>query len=313
MWRHAMLNEKVASIAQCSHAPYPDDHINECFSGVCNGTLGELLQAPILHEGKMEIAIVSLPVQRFSWAHFIKGGEGDNVEEMLFRPKCKKAISLYLEKNNLVLPAGSWVFSSELPRGCGMASSTADLVATLRCLDAIFDRQSTVSETAEILGCIERSDSVFLDTYALYLSGVQKPIRLFPGNFTFHVFYINEGNVVDTDGVTSSLMAHYKYNLKLYSQNLSDMVTAFERGDLAGIASSSTQSAVLGNGAVPKKNLSALLESKVQLGADGIVVAHTGSLIGYLFAERPTPAQAGRLSAFFRKLGYQCQYEKAQF
>lgn len=283
------------------------------FSGICNGTLGELLQGPLVHAGQMQICIISLPIRRYSWAHYLCGASGDHDAELGRRPKCRKAIDLYLRWHGLTLPKGSWAFSSELPWGRGMASSTADIVATLRCLDAMFARRSDAAMIRAVLREIERSDSVFLESYALYLSGLQEVIRLLPGNPAFHVCYIDEEKAVDTEAVTARLFSHYGSHLQPYQNNLAAMLDAFDRGDLRGIARCATQSAVLGQGAVPKKSLTAMLNNRERFGADGVVVAHTGSLIGYLFVDRPGAMQVGELSAFFLSLGHQCQYAQAQF
>lgn len=175
------------------------------------------MQTPVLHNGKIEIAIISLPIRRFSRAYFIPGQRNQNTLETAGRSKCKKVISSYLKSHKLKLPIGNWVFFSELERSCGMASSTADMVAILRCLDSIFSRKSSTAEIADFLRPIERSDSVFLDSYTLYLSAQQKLVRLMPGNFQFHVYYIDEGYTVDTAGVTPCLISHYRENFNSYN------------------------------------------------------------------------------------------------
>ncbi len=62
------------------------------YSGICNGTLGELLQGPLLQDGKPQIAIISLPIRRYSWVHYLCGCSGDHNDELGKRPKCRKAI-----------------------------------------------------------------------------------------------------------------------------------------------------------------------------------------------------------------------------
>ncbi len=138
-------------------------------------------------------------------------------------------------------------------------------------------------------------------------------MRTFKSNFEFYIFYIDEGYSVETDSITQSLISHYQSNFEDYSQNLALMISAFDRCDLNHIAQCATQSATLSQEIVPKRNFDAVLQSRKRLGADGIVVAHTGSLIGYIFVKKPTIEQIGELSAFFRQLGFQCRYEKAQF
>jgi uncharacterized protein involved in propanediol utilization len=283
------------------------------YSGICNGTLGELLQGPLIHDGRLQIAIISLPIRRYSWVHYRRGAPGDHKLELANRPKCRKAIEHYLRVHDVALPAGSWAFSSELPWGRGMASSTADIVAAVRCLDAVFDLQSSADLIKLMLREIERSDSVFLESYALYLSGLQEVVRLLPGNPIFHVCYIDEESAVDTEAVTPRLIAHYANHLPEYRRNLDAMLAAFDRADSVGIARCATESAILGQGAIPKRSLGAMLDNRERFGADGVVVAHTGSLIGYLYADRPGSVRIGQLSAFFLSLGCQCQYAQAQF
>lgn len=283
------------------------------YSGICNGTLGELLQGPLIRDGNLQIAIISLPIRRYSWAHYLCGAMADNEAELTKRPKCRRAIELYLRDHEAILPEGIWAFSSELPWGRGMASSTADIVAAVRCLDAIFDRQSSPDLIKMVLRGIERSDSVFLESYALYLSGLQEVVRVLPGNPIFHVCYIDEEREIDTEAVTPRLVAHYANHLPEYQRNLDAMLAAFDRADPAGIARCATQSAILGQSAIPKRSLAAMLDNQTRFGADGVVVAHTGSLIGYLFVDRPGAMRIGQLSAFFLSLGYQCQYAQAQF
>ncbi|MCA0977165.1 hypothetical protein LCM19_02170 [Qipengyuania flava] len=275
--------------------------------------MGELLQGPIIHAGKLEIAIISLPLRRYSWAHYVCGAPGNHDDQLSGRSKCRKAIELYLGRHALTLPTGSWDFFSELPCGRGMASSTADIVATIRCLDAVFEGQSDVVTISEILREIERSDSVFLDSPALYLSAHQEVARLLPANAGFHVYYIDEEVAVDTEAVTGRLMTHYAHHLEPYQRLLADMLEAFDQRNLGEIGRCATESAILAQEVLPKKNLAAMLEQRGQFGADGIAVAHTGSVIGFLFADRPCAMQIGEISAFFRRLGYQCQYGQAQF
>ncbi|MGW4981898.1 GHMP family kinase ATP-binding protein [Streptomyces mirabilis] len=66
---------------------------------------------------------------------------------------------------------GRWEYFSELEVGKRMASSTADIVATVRCLFNLYDIAYDQRLVTHILNRIERADSVFIDEYALYLSG----------------------------------------------------------------------------------------------------------------------------------------------
>ena len=217
-----------------------------------------------------------------------------------------------MQRHGVSLPPGQWRFATDLVRGRGMASSTADIVATIRCLDAIFGTQSADAIPA-ILREIERSDSVFLETHALYLSGAQKVAACLPFNPTFHICYIDEGDVIDTEAMGERLLSHYASKASAYAAVLEDITEAFARGEASAIARCATCSAMLGQDAVPKRTLEAMLAHQAEFGADGVTVAHTGSLIGYLFRDRPDVRQVGELSAFFLELGYQCQRVQSGF
>jgi uncharacterized protein involved in propanediol utilization len=278
------------------------------YSGICHGTLGELVQGPYVKNGEMHICLISLPLKRYSCAHFIPGAVSDPESDLARKQKCRRAIDLYLARHQVAMPEGRWFYDSELLEGKGMASSTADIVATIRCLDALFSRHSSPEQLAGMLREIERSDSVFLDSYALYLSGMQEVVYRFAGTPQFYACYIDEGGRVDTERAGARLLEHYARNLAPYSANIAAATTAFTHGDAHGIAACATASAVLGQDALPKRNLDALLRHQAEFGADGVFVAHTGSLLGYLFVREPAPMRMGALSSFFHRLGYRCRF-----
>lgn len=283
------------------------------YRGMCHGTLGELVQGPLIVDGVMHIGIVSLPIRKYSRTEFTLGDNDGQQLALRSKPRCRRAIELYLEQHGKTLPRGRWSFSSELPEGKGMASSTADIVATIRCLDAMFASESSAECIASLLRGIERSDSVFLDSYALYSSDRQEVIRRFPGDPGFHVCCIDEGYAVDTEAVTPVLLEHYARRLEAYSENLERTTRAFERQDLLEIAACATRSAALAQEALPKRNFAALLARQQHFGADGILVAHTGSILGYLYATRPAASTTRELQQFFGELGYSSQLLQTGF
>lgn len=275
-------------------------------SGVCNGTLGELFQGPVPHRGTDGIGIVSFPVDRYTWAHFTRGeGETDPLPPL---SKAAAAARLFLHRYGRDLPPGRWSNHTELDIGVGMASSTADIVATLRCLFQVFQLPYDVFAVIDILSRIERSDSVFLDEFALYLSDRHEVVQPFGTAIGFHACYVVEPGTVDTGAVTPLLLRHYQTSAEAYRTCLDDLLGAFRAGDAAGVARAATASATLSQQVLPKALFDAVLGNREELGADGIFVAHTGAVIGYLFTRRLTRQRMDELSAFFRGLGHQCSF-----
>lgn len=282
-------------------------------SGVCNGTLGELFQGPVRHRGRSGIGLVSFPVDRYAFAHFTVTDDAEDVEPLPVLPKAALGARLFLSRKGLTLPPGRWSHHTELTVGAGMASSTADIVATLRCLFQLFDLPYDLATVTGVLAGIERGDSVFLEEFALYLSDRHEVAERFGTGIGFHTCFAVEPGTVDTESVTSLLMAHYRRRADAYLSCLDELRTAFRAGDAAGVARVSTTSAALSQEVLPKHSYDTVIAHRRHFGAAGIFVAHTGSVIGYLFTDRPGRARMDELSAFFLEIGHQCQFARGGY
>ncbi|MEV8062266.1 hypothetical protein AB0P37_39100 [Streptomyces antimycoticus] len=280
-------------------------------SGVCQGTLGELYQGPLRHGPEPDIALVSFPVDHHSWVHFTHGVDPQGPPPL--GEKSVAAVRLFLERFALELPPGRWSAHSDLRVGVGMASSTADIVAALRCLFHIFSLPYDADVVTGILSSIERADSVFLEEFALYLSARHRVVRRLGTAIGFHTAYITEPGTVDTAAVTPLLLRHYRRRAQEYERCLTDLLKGFSASDPAAVARAATASAVLSQEVLPKRTFEAAFAHREQFGADGVFVAHTGSLVGYLFAHRPALGLKDELSAFFHSLGHQCSFAQGGY
>lgn len=278
------------------------------FLGVCPGSYGELYQGPLpgAHGHDPPIALVSLPADRKARVYFTSGGTG--TAPVPPYPKSARAVQLLLNKYQRTLPTGSWTYRSELPVGVGMASSTADLVATLRCLFQVLELPYDQRVVTEVLAAIERSDSVFLPEFALYLSGRHQLVRRLGTAVRFHTCHILESGTVDTQAVTPLLLPHYRKRASAYERCLTELLKGFRLNDPLAIARAATSSASLSQEVLPKATFDTVLAHRATFRADGVFVAHTGSLVGYLYLRRPPPGLADELSAFFRALGHSCAF-----
>ncbi len=270
-------------------------------SGVCHGTLGELFQGPV-GDG---IGVVSFPVDRYAWAHFTAGGAPDPLPPL---PKAAHSARLFLAEYGLSLPPGRWTSHTELDVGVGMASSTADIVATLRCLFRVFGLPYDPAVVIAILAEIERADSVFLDEFALYLSDRHRVVERLGTAIGFHTCFVVEPGAVDTCAVTPMLLEHYDRRAAAYLACREALLAAFCAGDARGVALAAGTSAALSQKVLPKQTYDAVAAHRAEFGADGTFVAHTGRVIGYLFTTRLARGRMDELSAFFRDLGYQCSF-----
>ncbi|MDJ1137056.1 hypothetical protein [Streptomyces iconiensis] len=295
--------------------PPPSRTPPQTFSGTCHGTLGELFQGPLTYQGSPHIALVSLPVDRHTWHHFTPytGEPPPHAAASRGQPrphgeKSARAADLFLKRYGLTLPPGEWSHHSELDVGVGMASSTADVVAVLRCLRQVLGLPYDQRVLVETLAEIERADSVFLDEFALYLSDLHHVVRGLGTSLRFHTAYVTGPEPVDTEAVTGTLLRHYARRPAAYIDCLNTLLKGFSARDPHTVARAATTSAVLAQEALPKAEFEAVYAARESFAADGVFVAHTGSVLGYLYARRPSPALKSELSAFFRTLGHQCSF-----
>jgi uncharacterized protein involved in propanediol utilization len=271
--------------------------------GSCPGTLGELFQGPIPWRGELEIAIASLPFAGRSRCRYELGateGTGDGLEG---RPKAARAISLLLAQHGLRLPPGRFRLSSELEVGKGMASSTADIVAAVRCVGRVVGRRFRAREIMDALRPVERSDSVFLREGAIYLSERHEVVVRFGRTLGYTAAYLVEPGAVDTEAMRECLLEHYRRSLPAYRAALERFIASAVQRDPFGVARAATESAQLSQRCVPKRCFVAMRSAMRALGADGLFVAHTGSVVGYLYVRPPPLERRAELEAFFAGLG----------
>lgn len=286
--------------------------------GVCHGSLGELFQGVYFQQdGTPNIAIISFSVNLFSYAYF-SYDEAFPYDEACnnildTKPKSHQTIQSYLDFYGLSLPNGKWFYHSDLIQGCGMSSSTADIVASIRCLDSIFQNNSPPKLISEILYGIERSDCVFVDGYNLYLSDKQEIIESFGSiNSPIWCCYINENTPIDTENMYQTLLKYYQTHKSQYADILYNIRQAFRNSDIKSICKLSSKSAELSQNIVPKANYFSMVKNQNNFCADGIFVAHTGSIIGYLFTSKPSPKTMGELVKYFISMGYICKFSNSR-
>ncbi|MFF8644373.1 hypothetical protein [Streptomyces sp. NPDC015345] len=185
------------------------------------------------------------------------------------------------------------------------ATSTADIVATPRCLFRLFALPYDTGVVLGILTGIERADGVFLGEFALYLSGRHRVIRRLGTDIGFHTAYITGPGTVDTTTVTDLLLEQYRRHGEEYERCRTD--------PFKGFASGHSASAALSQNVLPKATFDSMLAHRERFVADGTFVAHTGCLIGCLFPNRPGSDVESDLSAYLHSLGHQCSFAQGGY
>lgn len=256
------------------------------------GTFGELLQGAL--PGGVDF-LVTLPITRCSRAWFRVDPHGP----LQVFPSHKRK-SLRLTRAMLEVGAagagGTLVLDSDLPVGKGLASSSADLVATARAVGGALGLDTSPAAIEGWLRPIEPTDGVMHPGIVVF---EHREVRLRSALGALApavVVAVDEGGLLDTvsynrrpKNFSAADLAEYEALVRAISRGVRD-------GDLAAVGAVATRSAVMNQRLVPKRNLTAMLRISEAVGALGVVCAHSGTMLGLMLAE-DQPGHRRRLAA----------------
>lgn len=169
---------------------------------------------------------------------------------------------------------------SQLPTGKGMAASTADIVAVIQAVATAIDDELEPEEVAELAAGIEPTDGVFYPGVVKmnYMTGELLESYGNPPKMIIAIF--------DTGGFVNTVEFHSEYHghedsPKELLEAIEKLGTDFSPEQIAKVA---TLSAMANQKLMPKPHLEEILEFSKSLGALGVNVAHSGTMMGVLFA-----------------------------
>lgn len=258
------------------------------------GTFGELLQG-VLPEEDGDF-LVTLPVARWSRARFELG----SAEEELTVSPGRKAKALRLA--SMILDdsgggaGGVLRIDSTLPEGKGLASSSADLVATARAVANALDEPMPPRRPETYLARIEPTDGVLYPSIvAFHHRSVRLRARL--GSLpSMAVVGIDEGGAVDTVAFNAIPKPCTEADKHRYARLLERVTDAIARGDLAEVGRVATACARMNQILRRKRALEPMVRICEEVGGLGVAVAHSGTMLGVLL-DRTAPDCAARLAA----------------
>ncbi|GLZ39378.1 kinase [Actinokineospora sp. NBRC 105648] len=248
------------------------------------GTFGELLQGA-LPEADGDF-LVTLPIARWSIATFRTDPES---VELQVRPAGKRK-ALRLARMILAdageTSGGLLTIDSGIPEGKGLASSSADLVATARAVANALGLPMPAHRVEELLGRIEPTDGVL---YPGIVAFYHRRVRLhsFLGSLPpMAVVGIDEGGTVDTVAFNRIPKPFTAADRRDYASLLDRVTAAVRDGDLDTIGEVATRSAEMNQVLRPKRTLPALQRICAEVGGLGVVNAHSGTTLGILLDTR---------------------------
>lgn len=268
-------------------------------TGLACGTFGELLQGAT---GPGEEFMVTLPIDRWTTARFTPDPEGGGVRTM---PEGKWKSRRLAEQllASLRLPGGGELtLRSELPEGKGLASSSADLVATARAVASAWNVRLPAILVECLIGGIEPSDGVMHEGAVVFDHRRVRLRRRLPPLPEMTIVGLDEGGTLDTLSLEPRRHERRQELFVKYRALLDALVLAIERSDYRGIGAVGTHSAALNQALVPRRNLEAVTDLVDEVGAAGAATAHSGTCIGLLVSTED-PDHDARVEAARARLG----------
>lgn len=246
----------------------------------CFGTFGELLQGVL--PGPDGDFLVTLPVARWTMATFQVDPVSASVRvRPAHKHKARRLAELILAGTGRAA-GGLLTIDSGLPEGKGMASSSADLVATARAVANALHVTLAPGWLERLLRQIEPTDGVlYPGIVAFHHRAVRLRARL--GSLpSMTIVGLDEGGTVDTVAFNRIAKPFSAADRREYARLLSAMTAAVAAGDLAAVGAVATRSALMNQALCPKRTLPEVSRICADVGGLGVVAAHSGTVLGIL-------------------------------
>ncbi len=244
-------------------------------------TCGELAQGIL--DGTPVMA--TCPIDLFSTATVDVAEGAGRVSGPANAPKARRAVALTLEVLGRTDVDAQLHIDSSIPRKKGMASSTADILAAIGATAAALKADITALTQAELALSIEPSDGVMLPGIALFDHRRGRIAQSLGDPPDMRVLVLEFSDAVDTESFNAvDRDAELRRHAPRFRDALELITRGIESGDTESIGRGATESALAYQAVLPKLQLPEALALAEAAGALGVNVAHSGTVIGLLFA-----------------------------
>jgi uncharacterized protein involved in propanediol utilization len=262
--------------------------------GYARGHHGEVLQGLFEgSDGHFHRGLVTLPCERlWSAASFLPLPAGLTVDPP-WKTKALRAVRLTLEHLGRPASGGRLSIRANIPPSWGMGSSTSDVIAAVRAVSNAYRRRLSPDVVASLaVRAEDASDStMFEDRTVLFAQreGVvlEELGRQLPPVDVLGFNCDPLGGGVDT--LLTPPAEYSSWHLQAFRPLLGLLRRAVYTHDIQLLGQVASASARINQSFFPKPNFGRLEKLAAEVGAAGLQVAHTGSILGFLF----DPAESG--------------------
>ncbi|MCJ0392438.1 cobalamin biosynthesis protein [Clostridioides difficile] len=247
--------------------------------GICPASCGEFVQGIIDDEEYL----CSYAIDMYSKVYI----EEKLVDINLGRYKSRLAIEKVFEKFNLPKKYTKNIslnINSKIPVGKGMASSTADIGATIKATLSLIDKDLSSEEISKLAAEIEPTDSIFIDKNSIF-NPLNGTVIKYLGNLTNAKVVILEPNKV-LDTMKIRLRQDYNKlkveNKEVIKKSFALLEEGLKKNNLSLVGEACTLSSLANENKEKKEYLNEIIKISKKYGAYGVNIAHSGTVVGIL-------------------------------
>lgn len=249
------------------------------FYGICPASCGEFVQG-ILDKDEY---LSSYAIDLYSTAEVEEKLKDINIGPS----KSRRAIEKVFERFNLPIRESKNIslnIHSDIPVGKGMASSTADIGATIVATLGLIKKNLTSEEISYIASTIEPTDSTYIEKNVVF-NPLNGEVIKYLGNIKNSKVVILEPNkTLDTMKIRNT--PNYKdikiQNKEIINEAFYLLEEGIRNNELSLVGRATTLSSLANENIDKKEGLKEIIEISQNYGAYGVNIAHSGTVIGIL-------------------------------
>ena len=249
------------------------------FYGVCPASCGEFVQGVLDNEEYLSSYAINL----FSVATLEEGKEVIHTGPK----KSRRAMELVFEKFNIPVDESKKIslnINSQIPIGKGMASSTADIGATINATLSMLGKTLTGEEISKLAVKIEATDSLLLNRHSIFNPLTAEIKKYMGGISNAKVVILEPDDILDTKSIrmTPNYRMYKMQNKEIIKKSFSLLDEGLDKNDLSLVGKACTYSSLANENIHKKPFLKEIIEISDKFGCYGVNIAHSGTVIGIL-------------------------------
>ena len=201
--------------------------------------------------------------------------------------KSRRAMELVFEKFGLPLDETKNIslnIKSQIPVGKGMASSTADIGATIKATLSMLNKTLTGEEISKLAVKIEATDSLLLNQHSIF-NPLTADIKKYLGGINdAKVVILEPSDILDTKSIrmTPNYKTYKMQNKEIIKKSFELLDEGLAKNDLNLIGKACTYSGLANENIHKKPFLEKIIDISDKYGCYGVNIAHSGTVIGIL-------------------------------